>query len=253
MTGVVHIGAKYEQPGFGMHDGESHTDAGFDTDLANYLGAKIGFTPKFEDVPSGKRVSALTDKTHWDVKLDIETFSITEDHKKHIDFVGPYLLTYQGFLVLKEDQSIKTKADFSSDMTICTVEGSTSDMPLPGGAHLDTRSDYKACIEELKDGNAAAVFTDLSILYGYAQVDKQLKVVPNLTYGRRQRYGIGLAKGHIEDCKKLLRALRDYMKEDWAKDFKTELPAIVEAYPDDWETQFRPDPSDLNQWSSCQA
>ncbi|MFF5585963.1 transporter substrate-binding domain-containing protein [Streptomyces hygroscopicus] len=248
----VFIGGKTDQPGFNLH--AAHTDRGLEVDLANYLGKEIGFKSKFHDVISAKREQELKDGTS---DLVIATYSITPDRKEQVDFVGPYLVTGQGFLIREKYKGIKTEKDVAGKI-ICTVEGSTSAVAqLPRGTILHIEPDYSSCVDKLQGGAVQAVFTDEALLYGFVEQYKNskhpLKVAPGITSGLINRYGIGLPKGHTADCKKLLRALRTYLTEEWAADVKVQLQALVHAYPGDWENRFRPDPEDLNRYSSCET
>ncbi|MFI8090553.1 transporter substrate-binding domain-containing protein [Streptomyces sp. NPDC086080] len=250
LTGTVYIGGKNDQPGFNLHSG--HTDRGFEPDLATYLGKRIGFTPKWHDVVSAKREQELLDKAS---ALVIATYSITPLRDELVDFVGPYFVTKQGFLVREDYEGIKSEKDVAGKV-ICTVEGSTSAIAaLPDGTTPHEESDYSTCVRKLQQGDVDAVFTDEALLYGYVEQQKNsgtpLKVVADVSFGNINRYGIGLPEGRRGDCEKLREALRHYLSEEWASDVKAQLPALVAAYPGDWENHFRPDEEDVDTYSSC--
>ncbi|MFE9924799.1 transporter substrate-binding domain-containing protein [Streptomyces sp. NPDC005774] len=250
LTGTIYIGGKNDQPGFNLHSG--HTDRGFEVDLAAYLGKQIGFTPRFHDVVSAEREQELVDKSST---LVIGTYSITPKRDEQVDFVGPYFVTKQGFLVREDYQDIKTEQDVANKV-ICTVEGSTSAIAaLPDGTTPHTESDYSTCVRKVQQGDVHAVFTDEALLYGFVEQQKNskvpVKVVPDVSFGNINRYGIALQENRPGDCHKLRDALRDYLTEEWASDVKAQLPALIAAYPGDWENRFRPDPQDVNTYSSC--
>lgn len=249
---TVFIGGKTDQPGFNLH--AAHTDRGLEVDLANYLGGEIGFHPKFHDVISANREQELKEGSS---ALIIATYSIAPDRERNVDFVGPYLVTGQGFLIREDYQGLKTEKDVAGK-EICTVDGSTSaEAELPRGTTRQKVADYSTCVRKLQRGAIDAVFTDEALLYGFVEQQKNskvpLKVAPGVTAGQINRYGIGLPKGHTADCKSLVRALRTYLTEEWAADVQAQLPALVHAYPGDWENRFRPDPEDLDHYSSCNA
>ncbi|MDI3405631.1 transporter substrate-binding domain-containing protein [Streptomyces cavernicola] len=251
LDGTVHIGGKIDQPGFALHS--EHTDRGFEVDLAAYLGEQIGFKSKFHDVVSAKRERTLIE---GESELVIATYSITPERDETVDFVGPYFVTRQGFLVAEDYQGIKGTKDVAGK-SLCTVEGSTSEnVALPPKTTLHMETDYSTCVRKVQQGDVDAVFTDEALLYGYVEQHKNskapLKVVPDVSYGSFNRYGIGLQEGWQGDCKKLRNALRTYLTEEWARDVKAQLPALVDAYPGTWENRFRPDPQDLNKYSSCE-
>ncbi|MDT3395542.1 transporter substrate-binding domain-containing protein [Streptomyces sp. B1866] len=246
LTGTVNIGGKSDQPGFNLHS--RHSDSGFEVDLIHYLGEELNFTPQITDVTSSHREESLKNGKN---KLVIATYSITDDRKEDMDFVGPYLSTSQGMLV-REESKIHGLADITAEKSICTGEGSTSASAhlLPGNLQPYEQPDFSTCVSDLLNKQADAVFTDKVILYGYAQVHKSLRVVRDLSFGSANRYGIGLAKGHMNDCKALVRALRNFLNEKWSAYFKNQFESIVEAFPD-WENRFKPSVDELNQYSSC--
>lgn len=248
--GTVHIATAFDQPGFSLHT--NHTDRGFDMDVASYLGEQLGFTPKFQDVTHAAREREIQENT---ADLVIASYSITPERKEKVDFVGPYFVTRQGFLVRKDYDGIKTEKDVARK-TICSVEGTTPvSVVMPRGTIVIQESDYSTCVKKLQDGKVDAVFTDESLLFGYVEQMKTskvpLKVVSNVSMGLINRYGIGLRKGNVDDCRKLLKVLKKYVVEEWASDVKAQLPSLVAAHPADWENLFKPDPQDLDTYSSC--
>ncbi|MET7715255.1 transporter substrate-binding domain-containing protein [Streptomyces sp. NPDC005407] len=247
LTGTVKVGSKYDQPGFHVH--HDHEDAGFDTDLARYLGQELGFQPAFLDVPSARREQSL-ENGHSD--LVIATYSITPERQKRVDFAGPYLKTYQGLLVRAGDRRIRKRADVA-DKILCTAAGSTSTRKfLPPGTTLYERSDYSTCVKELLDENVDAVFTDTAVLHGFTQQygNNRLRVLPDVTFGTPNYYGVGLPKGHQSDCQRIAAALKRYLQGSaWATSFRAHLPAIVAAHPGTWENKYKPDPGAMDEYS----
>ncbi|GGV72280.1 glutamate-binding protein [Streptomyces griseoloalbus] len=250
LTGTVHIGVKTDQPGFNRHS--EHNDRGFEVDLASYLGEQIGFTPEFDDVVSDKREQKLVNKS---LDMIIATYSITPKRDEQVDFVGPYFVTQQRFLVRADYHGIKNEKDVA-DKVVCTVQGSTSaTAQLPRSTTLHLQSDYSTCVRKLRQKDVDAVFTDEALLYGYVEQYRSskvpLRVVRDVSFGSTNRYGIGLPEGRTEDCHELREALRTYLSKEWAGDVKAQLPALVAAYPGNWENRFRPDPEDVDTYSSC--
>ncbi|MEV0603870.1 transporter substrate-binding domain-containing protein [Streptomyces sp. NPDC050315] len=249
---TVHIATAFDQPGFNLF--ARHHNRGFDMDIAFYLGEELGFTPKFQDVTHAGRERELQDGS---ADMVIATYSITPKRQQKVDFIGPYLMTSQGFLVRRDYNGIKKEKDIGGK-TLCTVEGTTpARVRMPPSTVVNEVPDYSTCVSKLQGGGVDAVFSDEALLFGYVEQQKKskvpLKVVPNVTMGLINRYGIGIPKGHRDDCKRLLKALRKYLVEEWSSDIKAQLPALVETYSGDWENRFKPDPQDLNTYSSCRV
>ncbi|MFD5696452.1 transporter substrate-binding domain-containing protein [Streptomyces lasiicapitis] len=249
---TVHIATAFDQPGFNLF--AHHHNRGFDMDIAFYLGEELHFTPKFQDVTHAERERELQEES---ADMVISTYSITPERKKKIDFVGPYLMTSQGFLVRKDYDGIKKEKDIGGK-TLCTVEGTTpSRVKMPRHTVMNEAPDTSTCVSKLQQGSVDAVFSDEALLHGYVEQRKNskvpLKVVPNVSMGLINRYGIGIPKGHPGDCRRILNTLRKYLVKEWSSDIKAQLPSLLETYPGDWENRFKPDPKDLNTYSSCRA
>ncbi|MEV0372254.1 transporter substrate-binding domain-containing protein [Streptomyces sp. NPDC050636] len=236
--GKVSVGAKNDQPGTGVV--RTYKFSGFDITVAKQLLKDVGAEPDFGIVPSEDRSTVLTKKSK---DLVVATFSITVDRMKTLDFVGPYASTYQGVMVRRNDDRIRKPGDLSGKH-VCTWPGTTSATTLQGPAYdgIDVYEapDASMCIKDLKDEVADAVSTDQMILYGFTQENPDLKVVPRITFGSANHYGVAMNKGHRADCRRLRDALRDYLTDNtWSADFSTSLPSIPKANAN-WETDYKP-------------
>jgi glutamate transport system substrate-binding protein len=245
LTGPVDVGGKNDQPGFNQHT--DHKDFGFEYNLARYLGKKLDFEPQIVDVPSKDRIAKIQSGQN---KLVIATFSITDKRADKVDFVGPYFVTDQGFLV-RDGMDINKLSDLK-DKTVCTAEGSTSASKnlLPKSVHLKQEQDFSHCVKRVQREQMDAVFTDMAILYGFTQKYKGVHVSKLLLGDRPNRYGIAIAKHHKKDCERLRTALLDYLDNKWVSDYQTELRNLSEAFSDG-ESKFRPDPSDVQRYTTC--
>ncbi|MEU9119338.1 transporter substrate-binding domain-containing protein [Streptomyces sp. NPDC048506] len=238
-SGKVSVGAKNDQPGTGVV--HTYKFSGFDITVAQQVLKAVGVEPDFGIVPSEDRGAVLVEKKK---DLVVATFSITVDRMKELDFAGPYASTYQGIMVRKNDHRIRRPDDLFGKR-VCTWPGTTSATTLQGPEYsriaVYERPDASSCIDDLKVKKVAdAVSTDQMILYGFTQENPDLRVVPDITYGSANHYGIAMAKGHRADCLKLRDALRDYVRSnDWSHDFATSLWSVPKADPR-WETDYKP-------------
>lgn len=200
------------------------------------------------DVSSGDRVTQLIERK---ADMTIASFSITAERMDEIDFVGPYLKTRQGFLVGPDSADVKRLADLRGSQ-ICTWQGTTSVEALQGiketvGAEPVTLTDASDCIEQLIAGQVKAVSTDQAILYGFArQYEKEgLRVVPDVTIGAPQHYGIGLPKGHTADCRRLASWLKKHVgTSSWIRDVETSLPTLIKDDPA-WISSYKPSAAEI--------
>lgn len=200
------------------------------------------------DVSSGDRVTQLLDHK---ADMTIASFSITAERMDLIDFVGPYLKTRQGFLVGPESTGVQRLSDLRG-RRICTWQGTTSREALEHirdtvDADPVVLTDASDCLEQLLDGQVQAISTDQAILYGFAGHYKKdrLRVVPDVTIGAPQYYGIGLQKGHRQDCRKLEDWLKRHVgTSTWIRDVETSLPVLTEADPS-WISSHKPSATEI--------
>ncbi|MFB7633146.1 transporter substrate-binding domain-containing protein [Streptomyces sp. NPDC056149] len=250
-SGKVLVGVKSDQPGTGYFP-DGYNPSGFDITLARHILKTVGAEPDFSAVPSEDRLTVLTGKKK---DLIIATFSITPDRMKQLDFAGPYANTRQGIMVRKNDHRITKPSDVIGKR-VCAWPGTTSYNTLngPEGAGMKVYQSQTAqgCITDLLNKTADAVSTDQMILYGFTQEHRDLKVIPNITYGPFNQYGIAMDKGHHADCVKIRDALKDYVSgSSWSQDFSTTLPSIPHADPD-WEGHYKPRTANIDALS-CRA
>lgn len=205
-------------------------------------------------VSSADRIPSLTKTKKND--LVIATFSITSVRMEAIDFVGPYLKNQQGILVGKSS-GIKGLSDLK-DKPICTYKGTTSatllrqlNIGIP--VEKDTASQcIKAMLNGPEETRPVAMSTDQLILYGFADqhASEGLHVLPDLTFGPTQMYGIALPKKHRDDCARLLEIVKDYVgSNDWLEDLRTSLPQAIENNTS-WATDYLPSEESILQ-NSC--
>ncbi|MFJ5776300.1 transporter substrate-binding domain-containing protein [Streptomyces sp. NPDC093094] len=200
------------------------------------------------DVSSGDRVTQLLEHK---ADMTIASFSITAERMDLIDFVGPYLKTRQGFLVGPQSTGVQRLSDLRGTR-ICTWQGTTSREALDGiknavDADPVVLTDASDCLDQLLDGQVQAISTDQAILYGFArQYEKDgLRVVPDMTIGAPQYYGIGMSKGHRQDCRKLENWLKKHVgTSTWIRDVETSLPALTDADPA-WISSHKPSATEI--------
>jgi ABC-type amino acid transport substrate-binding protein len=147
-------------------------------------------------VESATRIPVLTDNK---ADVVIKTFTINDDRKKQIDFSDVYFKTGQRILVKKDNTTIKEVGDLAGK-TVCSQRGSTSEQNItkaqPAARPLLLDS-YPACLLALQQGQADAVSTDETILFGLVGQDKNTMIVGK--YFSTEPYGIGVKKSAAGD------------------------------------------------------
>jgi glutamate transport system substrate-binding protein len=247
LPAVVHVGVGTDIPGLGLLNITNNARSGFDIDLMNWLGNNMSpaFTPVPVDVTLDDRIGELTGKQ---VQLVVDAFSITDQRREQIGFAGPYLLTQQGVLVRSDDKRIRVKADLAGK-TVCAQRGSTSlaqlnQSDLRNQITITEAVGTKECVDKLlsKPPQVDALSTDQLVLYGFANSDTEhrLAVVPGLTFGAQERYGIGLPHGKVALCQALTMKLQQFITSGaWDSFFRSYFPNLTPA-------DYKPQPFKLD-------
>ncbi|MBI2773311.1 MAG: glutamate ABC transporter substrate-binding protein [Chloroflexi bacterium] len=199
--GKIRVGTREDNVPFGLKNPTTGKYEGFDIDIVReftkaIFGKDADADPdkfiEFVPVVSATRIPTLNDN-----KADIvaATFTINDERLKQIDFSTVYFRTGQKILVKKTTTNINAVADLNGK-TVCTAKGSTSEQNITKQAKdaklllLDT---YPPCLLALQQGQADAVSTDETILFGLVKQDPTTKIVGG--YFSDEPYGIGVNKG----------------------------------------------------------
>jgi len=197
--GRIRIGTQEDNPPFSVKNPATGKWDGFDVAYGREIAKAIFGESDDPDknieyvaVTSATRIPSLTDNK---VDVIIKTFTINDDRKKQIDFTDVYFRTGQRILVKKDNTSIKEAADLAGK-TVCAQRGSTSEKNISeatsNAARLLLLDSYPACLLALQQGQADAVSTDETILFGLAGKDPNTKLVGK--YFSTELYGIGVKK-----------------------------------------------------------
>jgi ABC-type amino acid transport substrate-binding protein len=199
--GKIRIGTQETNTPFSLKNPATGKWEGFDVEIGRELARAIWGSADDPDthiewvaVTSATRIASLTENK---ADVIIKTFTITEERKTQIDFTDVYFSTGQRILVKKDNTAIKEAADLAGK-TVCAQKGSTSEQNITkaGGKPLLLDS-YPACLIALQQGQAEAVSTDETILFGLVIQDPNTKIVGK--YFSDEPYGIGVKKNANAD------------------------------------------------------
>ena len=198
--GVLKVGIKFDQPGFGLKDPKTGELHGFDAEIAKLIGMGIfGGSPEalgdriqFVETKSRDRETALQQGT---VDIVVATYTITDDRRQLVDFAGPYFRARQDIMVRAEDTAVRAVSDLGG-ATVCTVHGTTSHGNLvvrAPEAQVQLKDTYSECAQALLDRQVDAVTTDEAILAGYVLQGRHAFKLVNNPFSD-EPYGVGLRK-----------------------------------------------------------
>ncbi|MEV4759284.1 transporter substrate-binding domain-containing protein [Micromonospora sp. NPDC049559] len=229
-----------DTPGFAaFKDG---TFAGFDIELVDFLAADAKVRPVYvPSAPFDKLAMLQSGMAHLGAGV-----VITEERRRLVDLVGPYLISHDGVMTRADDGRIDAAADLDGKR-VCAPMGTTTAADAQSGQVRVEIKSLAACVESLLAGQVEAVAADeLSLRSIVKARPKDLKVIGDIEFGSSLRYGIALSPGHAADCRELARALREFILSDrWEESFKAHFGPQADA------ARFRPDPNQLEHCPSA--
>ncbi|MGO4533760.1 glutamate ABC transporter substrate-binding protein [Leifsonia sp. 2MCAF36] len=203
--------------------------SGFDAELAKLLATYIIGKPNVEIVPpaSETREAMLQNDT---VDVVFNTYTITEERAKQVDFAGPYFESGLSVAVKSDNKDIKSYKDLDGKNVIVGANTpAVTEVPkVAPKATLTAFGTDPAAVQALIQGRGDAYVQDYTLLASDAASEKQIKVVGQPF--TKEPYGIGLKHGD-DDFKKFVN---DWLKTiqkggQWGKAWKTTLGTVTDS------------------------
>lgn len=207
-NGVLRIGVDDVYPPMEFKDDKGAT-IGFDVEMANEIGKKLGKKVEF--------VSTAWDGIFTALKADkfdaiISSVSINEERQKEYEFTKPYISNSQVIIVGQKDTSIKSEKDLKGKNVGVQV-GTTADESAEKFIKDTpfTLKKYDQIIQpfsDLKVGRLDAIIVDEVVAKYYVTTDKQSY---KLTGGRltNEPIGVCIKKGNTDLRDKIQKAIDD--------------------------------------------
>jgi glutamate transport system substrate-binding protein len=203
-AGVLKVGTKFDQPGFGLANLEGVPE-GFDVEIAKIIAEELGVPEdgiEYTQTPSAIREEVLENGT---VDLVAATYTINEERAERIDFAGPYYVAGQALMVRTEDAETITAPEDLSDSAIrvCSVNGSTPSENireyLGSEDQLTLFETYSECADAMANDQVDVVTTDNVILLGLVEASDGAFTLVGEAF-TEEPYGIGVANEDVEFC-----------------------------------------------------
>ncbi len=214
--GVVRVGVRQDVPGFGIVDEKGET-VGFDIDIANEVGKRLGVKVELVPVTAATRIPLLQQG-----RIDMIAATLTHyrERDKVVDFTIGYFWTGQKLMV-KKDSGIKSAADLAGKR-VGTTAGALALKNLAAAqpkAVGQTFEGYPEAFLAMQRGLIDAVVADIIILAGLRanspKPDDYLIVGESLGGGD---YAIGVRENDSKWRDSLNFALQDMWKDGtWDK------------------------------------
>ncbi|MGP7816172.1 transporter substrate-binding domain-containing protein [Niallia sp. 01092] len=147
---------------------------GFDIDLANALGEKLGYTIKIKDMDFSGLIPAIQAKQ---VDLVLAGMSATEERKKNVDFSDVYY-SAKDLIITKKDSSIKSVEDLKGKtvgVQLSSIqEDAAKEIAKTVKINVENRDRIPQLIQEIKAGRFDAAIVEDVVAQGYLKKDDSL-------------------------------------------------------------------------------
>ena len=218
---AVVVGLDDHFPPMGFRD-EKNNLVGFDIDLANEAGKRLGVEVKFKPIDWSAKEAELNGK-----RVDVlwNGLTITEQRKANILFTTPYLENRQ-IIVVTEKSAIKTKAELAGKV-LGVQDGSSAieavqkdEATAKSIKELKKFGDNVTALMDLTAGRLDALVVDEVVgRYYTAKKPGEYRVLDE-NFGTED-YGIGTRKEDTELMGKIQKAMDDMKKDGSAAAIST--------------------------------
>lgn len=193
VDGVITVGSDTAYPPFeNVVDGET---VGFDVDMVNAIGEKLGKTVEFKTYKFDALITGLQSGTEFDMVASAMT--ITDERKQQIDFSDPYINSNQSLAVAADSAVTKTD-DLKSGDKVGVQSGTTGEIwatenLAPKGIVVTPYDDILAAFGALGAGDVVGVINDAPISQDVVKDPaRKAKVVQEIETG--EQYGFAFSK-----------------------------------------------------------
>lgn len=182
---------------------------GFDIDLINKIGEKIGKEIKIKNIAFDGLLPALQAKK---IDLIIAGMTVTPERENFVNFSDNYFIANQVIIVPENNNDIKTLDDLKGKKT-GVVLGYTGDLiisKLPEVEKIQYNS-APMTIMALTSGKIDAMILDSAPAESYVQKNKGLKIVK--VDAEEEKYAIATSKDNVKLVEEINNALKEIKSE----------------------------------------
>src|SRR3954453_1759135 len=201
------VGSDIPYPPF--EQGKPGNYTGFDIELMEAIGEKIGRTPEFQDTSFE---TIFRDVQQGKFEAVISAATITEEREKAVDFSNPYYLSEQAVLV-KEGSDIKSLEDLDGK-TVAAQQGTTG-LEIAkeelGGTEIRPYPEGPDGVNALKSGTVEGVIIDAPVAQNAVEKSGGVEIAEKVP--TEETYGIAVAQGDTELLDEINRALEEVEKD----------------------------------------
>jgi ABC-type amino acid transport substrate-binding protein len=220
------VGSDIPYPPF--EQGKPGKYTGFDIELMEAIGEKIGRQAEFQDTSFE---TIFRDVAQGKFEAVISAATITEEREKAVDFSNPYYLSEQAVLV-KEGSDIESLED-ADGKTVAAQQGTTG-LELAkeklGDSEVRPYPEGPDAVKALKAGTVEAVIIDAPVAQNAVEKSGGVEIAEKVP--TEEEYGIAVAQGESDLLEEINQGLEEVMddgtyKTIYEKWFKLEPPEAI--------------------------
>jgi ABC-type amino acid transport substrate-binding protein len=220
------VGSDIPYPPF--EQGKPGEYTGFDIELMEAIGEKIGRQAEFQDTSFE---TIFRDVAQGKFEAVISAATITEEREKAVDFSNPYYLSEQAVLV-KEGSDIESLED-ADGKTVAAQQGTTG-LELAkeklGDSEVRPYPEGPDAVNALKAGTVEAVIIDAPVAQNAVEKSGGVEIAEKVP--TEEEYGIAVAQGESDLLEEINQGLEEVMddgtyKTIYEKWFKLEPPEAI--------------------------
>ncbi len=204
------IGTNAAFPPF-EYAGDDGAPAGFDIDLINAIGEKLGKKVEVKDMEFDSLVASIGNK----IDIAIAGMTVTEERQKMVDFSDPYYEAVQNVIVTKD--SAIASADDLKNKKIGVQLGTTGDFIASDieGSEVSQYNKAVDAVNDLLNGRVDCVIIDANPAKEFvSQHTEELTALEGTQFGfETENYAIAMPKGDTALVEAVNQALKE-LKED---------------------------------------
>ncbi|MBM7557284.1 basic amino acid ABC transporter substrate-binding protein [Halanaerobacter jeridensis] len=211
--GKLTIGMSADYKPFEYTD-ENGEIVGFDADIAQAIGEKLGVEVEFVDTAFSGLIPGLKSNKY---DLIMSAMTITEKREKAVDFTNQYFNAGQVVAVMDDNNSIQGVKDLEGKKVGVQL-GTTGDLEVSDMDNIEQIKRYEKIPQafiDLRNGRIDAIVNDLPVTAAYIMKHPEVKMVGEPFTS--EHYGIATRPGDEELLKKVNGALKE-LKEDGTYD-----------------------------------
>jgi polar amino acid transport system substrate-binding protein len=201
------VGSDIPYPPF--EQGKPGNYTGFDIELIEAIGEKIGRKPEVQDT-SFETIFRDVQQGKFDAAISAAT--ITDEREKAVDFSNPYYLSEQALLVT-EGSPFKELKELEGK-TVGVQQGTTGQELAKeeiGGAEIRPFPEGPDAVNALKSGTVEAVVIDAPVAQNAVEKSGGIEIAEKIP--TEEDYGIAVAQGETELLKEINKGLEEVEKD----------------------------------------